>query len=201
MREIFDRHQERMTGAEERRVREAMFAALDRRRPAWRRWAVPGAALAAAGAAVFAVALSLRGPADHIITDRFAQELAPGKEIETAPSAEPTLDATRERTMGAVDPPEPDAHPDDHPAAGAVGRDAAASAPEPDLGLSAEAKAEARRRAMEPRPVEGVTIVEQQRTVHTMAGEEREHLRVDRLPNAAPEGKKNEARERWRGRA
>ena len=94
MKEIFDRHQDRMTDAEERRVREAMFTALDKRRPAWRRWAVPGAALAVASAGVFAIALSLRGPADNVITDRFARELAPSGDLTQTPSTEPTLDST-----------------------------------------------------------------------------------------------------------
>jgi Ca-activated chloride channel family protein len=174
MKEIFDRHQDRMTDAEERRVREAMFTALDKRRPAWRRWAVPGAALAVASAGVFAIVITMRGPADSVITDRFARELAPGGEIAATPSTEPALDTNREGTMGAVDVPESNAHPGDqsvvtdrdgnaHPgeqlAADGLRQETAAGArgnerkDETGIGLSAEAKAEARRRAMEPQPV------------------------------------------------
>ncbi len=192
MKEIFDRHQDRMTDAEERRVREAMFTAIDKRRPAWRRWAIPGAALAVASAGVFVVVLSLRGPAENVITDRFAQELAPSGDLTQPPSAEPTLDATRERTMSAVDVPESDAHPGDqsvvtdreanaHPgeqsAANGLDQNAAAGArgnerkDEISGGLSPEAKAEARRRAMEPRPVK-VAIEEVPAASRQMAGSE-----------------------------
>ena len=173
MKEIFDRNQDRMTDAEDRRVREAMFTALDKRRPAWRRWAVPGAALAVASAGVFAVALTLRGPADNVITDRFARELAPSADLTQTPSTELTPEATPEHAQTAVDAPESNAHPGDqsvvgdldasaHPGErlgksgveslsdGAGSRARAGTTPD---ALSAEAKAEARRRAMEPRPV------------------------------------------------
>ena len=205
MKEIFDRHQDRMTDAEERRVREAMFTALDKRRPAWRRWAVPGAALAVASAGVFVVALSLRGPADSVITDRFARELAPPADLTQTLSTEPTPEAVPERTMIAVDVPESNAHPGEqsvasdldasaHPGerldksgveslsdAGGIeneGKDEAVVA------LSAEAKAEARRRAMEPQPVK-VAIEETPRQVQTLVESEKwDSQPVDKLSEA-----------------
>jgi Ca-activated chloride channel family protein len=87
MKEQFDRHQDRLTDAEDRRVWAALHDEVTARRDrsAWRRWRVPGTALALAATAVVAVALAVRGPADRAMTGRLDRARAE----KSLPTAEP----------------------------------------------------------------------------------------------------------------
>ncbi len=112
MKELFDRHQDRLTPEEERRLRGALFDELDaRRRPAWRRWTLPAGVLAGAAAAVVAVALVLHGPADRAVSDRLLQgrpaagvdgNAVAAREAEAPETAAPGMRADAQREAGAI---------------------------------------------------------------------------------------------------
>jgi Ca-activated chloride channel family protein len=57
MKELFDRHQERLTDAEDRRVWGAVYDEVKRRRPVWKRWGISLSVFATVTAAVVVVAV------------------------------------------------------------------------------------------------------------------------------------------------
>ena len=57
MKELFDRHQERLTDAEDRRVWGAVYDEVKRRRPVWKRWGISLSVFATVTAAVIVIAV------------------------------------------------------------------------------------------------------------------------------------------------
>ncbi len=100
MKEIFDRNRDHLNDREDRRVWAALHDAVVRRRVGWRRWRVPGAALATAAVAVVAVTLVHRGPAEHAGSDALLRQARP--EMQSLKSAAPGSAADRDG-LGAAE--------------------------------------------------------------------------------------------------
>jgi len=119
MKEQFDRHQDRLTDGEDRRVWAALHdeVVASRNRSAWRRWRLPGTAVALTAGAVVAVALAVRGPDERAMTGQLERARAgktpavagaPGA-VNTQPADEGT--ASRDALLAGGDRGEPGAAP------------------------------------------------------------------------------------------